>query len=66
MEQNTGTRREGVGARTRASGLLGGGLEVSYIANSEWLDHQRLELENKLIAAHVLATGAVPAAQFLG
>ncbi len=30
------------------------------------LPHQRLELENDLIAAHLLATGRVPMAQFLG
>ncbi|WP_147444237.1 MULTISPECIES: hypothetical protein [Corallococcus] len=40
-------------------------LECSWVAGS-WLDHQRLELENDLIAAHVLLTGAPPAAQFLG
>ncbi len=32
----------------------------------DWLPHQRLELENDLIAAHILTTGGVPAAQFLG
>jgi hypothetical protein len=30
------------------------------------LSHQRLELENDLIAAYVLETGTIPAAQFLG
>jgi hypothetical protein len=36
------------------------------VLNDDWLDHQRLELENDLIAAHLLTTGQVPAAQFLG
>ena len=41
-------------------------LECSWVVNGSWLEHQRLELENDLIAAHVIATRAVPAAQFLG
>ena len=41
-------------------------LEVSWVLSGEWLDHQRLELENDLIAAHVLAFGCPPAAQFQG
>jgi hypothetical protein len=41
-------------------------LECSWVTNEDWLEHQRLELENDLIAAYVLATGEVPAAQFLG
>ena len=41
-------------------------LEVSWTMGDNWLDHQRLELENDLIAAHVQATGSAPAAQFLG
>jgi hypothetical protein len=45
---------------------LAGRLEYSWAAGPAWLPHQRLELENDLIAAHLLATGAVPAAQFLG
>jgi hypothetical protein len=32
----------------------------------DWPKHQRLELENDLIANHVEAHGAPPAAQFLG
>ena len=40
-------------------------LECSWVVGG-WLDHQRLELENDLIAAHVLETGSVPSAQFLG
>jgi hypothetical protein len=40
--------------------------ECSWIINNDWLSHQRLELENDLIAAHVLETGTIPAAQFLG
>ena len=41
-------------------------LEVSWVLSREWLDHQRLELENDLIAAHVFAFGCPPSAQFLG
>jgi hypothetical protein len=41
-------------------------LECSWTTNDSWLGHQRLELENDLIAAHVLEHGAPPSAQFLG
>lgn len=41
-------------------------LEFSSVANSRWERHQRLELETDLIAAHVLAVGTPPEAQFLG
>jgi hypothetical protein len=41
-------------------------LECSWVINGEWLAHHRLELENDLIAAHIVQTGSVPAAQFLG
>ncbi|XXF78878.1 hypothetical protein P2318_03725 [Myxococcaceae bacterium GXIMD 01537] len=41
-------------------------LECSWVLNAAWHDHQRLELENDLIAAHVLVMGALPPAQFLG
>lgn len=41
-------------------------LEVSWVLNDDWYDHQRLELENDLIAAHLLAVGEVPCAQFCG
>lgn len=41
-------------------------LECSYVANGSWLDHQRLEVENDLIAAHILVTGRVPEGQFIG
>lgn len=41
-------------------------LECSWTTNHGWLPHQRLELENDLIAAHVLEHGASPSAQFLG
>lgn len=40
-------------------------LEASW-GQGEWLPHQRLELEVNLIAAHLLVTGRLPAAQFLG
>ena len=41
-------------------------LECSWTINSSWLAHQRLELENDLIAAHFLEYGGPPSAQFLG
>jgi hypothetical protein len=41
------------------------GLECSWTANSCWLAHQRLELENDLIGAHFLEHGLPPSAQFL-
>jgi hypothetical protein len=41
-------------------------LDISWVVNDRWLPHQRLELENDLIAAHVLTVGSPPAAQFLG
>ena len=41
-------------------------LECSWVLNKAWLAHQRLELETDLIAAHILATGNVPAVQSLG
>jgi hypothetical protein len=39
-------------------------MEVSWTLNEGWLEHQRLELENDLIAAYMLCMGTVPAAQF--
>ena len=43
-------------------------LQFSWVYTGEWKEHkhQRLELENDLIAAHLLSRGSVPAAQFLG
>ncbi len=38
----------------------------SYVVNATWKKHQRLELENDLIAAHVLYHSKVPTVQFLG
>lgn len=51
-----------------AQGVLfgAGRLECSWVLDDSWLVHQRLELENDLIAAHVLATQTVPPAQFIG
>ena len=40
--------------------------ECSWVSNDLWLAHHRLELENDLIAAHLLGTGEIPAAQFVG
>jgi hypothetical protein len=42
------------------------GLECSWMINNDWLPHQRLELENDLIAAYVLVLERIPPAQFLG
>jgi hypothetical protein len=41
-------------------------LECSWVVNDEWLSHHRLELENDLIASHLLVTGVIPIAQFRG
>ncbi|WP_190640887.1 hypothetical protein [Oculatella sp. FACHB-28] len=41
-------------------------LECSWVLNQDWHLHQRLELENDLIASHLLVTEQVPAAQFMG
>jgi len=51
-------------ARERFSGR--GEIEVSLVENDVWYKHQRLELENDLIAAHLLTTSEVPAVQFVG
>jgi hypothetical protein len=52
----------------RQGGIFGTGegLECSWVLGDRWMPHQRLELENDLIAAHLLVTGKVPPAQFLG
>jgi hypothetical protein len=41
-------------------------LECSWVVNDEWHSHQRLELENDLIAGHLHVTGEIPVAQFQG
>jgi hypothetical protein len=41
-------------------------LLCSWVLNSEWERHQRLELKNDLIAAHITSTGRIPGAQFQG
>lgn len=41
-------------------------LRISYIENNIWKRHHRLELENDLIAAHVLNIESIPIAQFQG
>jgi hypothetical protein len=41
-------------------------LECSWAANDKWHGYQRLELENDLIAAHMLHRAKVPSAQFRG
>lgn len=50
----------------RQASIFTGRLDYSAVLNETWLPHQRLELENDLIAAYILHTGAIPAAQFLG
>ena len=42
-----------------------GPLQVSWV-EGPWVSHQRLELENDLIASHILVEGRPPRAQFLG
>jgi hypothetical protein len=46
--------------------FFAGPLEVSWAVNAGWNDRLRLELENDLIAAHVLHCDAAPSALFLG
>jgi len=41
-------------------------LQCSWVHNANWQPHQRLELENDLIASHLLMTETIPPAQFLG
>jgi hypothetical protein len=41
-------------------------VEVSYVQRNDLAKHQLLEIENDLIAAHIVQTGEVPCAQFLG
>ena len=43
-----------------------GSLECSWVDNRQWMDHQRLELENDLIASHLLVMDELPTAQFRG
>jgi hypothetical protein len=44
----------------------GAPLECSWVVGQSWTSNNLLELENDLIAAHILQTGVVPPAQFLG
>lgn len=41
-------------------------LQTSWVLNDDWAASQLLELENDLIAAHVLHSGKPPAGQFIG
>ncbi len=41
-------------------------LECSWVLDEHWKSHHRLELEYDLIAAHLIETGDLPEAQFLG
>jgi hypothetical protein len=50
------------GAVFRAAGAI----QASWVVDDRWVAHQRLELENDLIAAHELRLGQPPPAQFLG
>lgn len=43
-----------------------GTLEASFVVTDSLATHQRLELETDLIGSHLLVTGEVPRAQFLG
>ncbi|MBD2560710.1 MULTISPECIES: hypothetical protein [Nostoc] len=56
--QNPETEQEHIFANS-------GTLECSWAINHLWITHQRLELENDLIAAHILFAEKVPDAQFL-
>ena len=41
-------------------------VEFSYVQRNDMAKHQLLEIENDLIAAHIIQTGDIPDAQFLG
>ena len=41
-------------------------VELSFVRRDDLEKHQLLEMENDLIAAHIVEVGEVPAAQFLG
>ena len=49
---------------TVGSSLAASPLEFSWVVGSNWLPHQRRELENDLIAAHMGALEKPPVAQF--
>jgi hypothetical protein len=40
-------------------------VEFSYVQRNDVAKHQLLEIENDLIAAHIIQTGDIPDAQFL-
>ena len=63
VRQHRRTARTGAGAHGAAF-LAAAPLEVSYVRNDSWLGHQRHELENDLIAAHMLELERPPLAQF--
>jgi hypothetical protein len=50
----------------RQAAIFAGPIECSWVVNDLWYPHQRLELENDLIAAHALTTGTIPLGQFTG
>jgi hypothetical protein len=52
--------------RGRQGVFFAGAIECLWVLNGGWYGHQRLELENDLIGAYLLATGEVPPAQFRG
>src|SRR5690606_38464891 len=64
LKSHLAKRRIGDHAQGRlfASSALAG----SWVVNETWEPFQRLEFETDLIAAHVVSTGVLPAAQFLG
>jgi hypothetical protein len=46
--------------------VFAGPIECSYVLDDAWHAHQRLELDDDLIAAYVLTTGTVPPGWFIG
>jgi hypothetical protein len=61
-------RAKAAAAKTEQGRVFRGAapLEASWVLDATWLIRQRQELETDLIAGHLLATGQVPPAQFLG
>lgn len=62
----THLQKIGIPRYSRQAAIFAGALDCSWVINEAWHEHERLELENDLIAAYVLAMHNVPAAQFMG
>ncbi len=68
IRDRLGAHRRKMDAPNHPQGVVmrRGRITCSWVENNSWVRHRRLELETDLIAAHILGTGKVPLAQFLG